>query len=225
VIPADRKVLAIIWQDKTLVRLLTTTYDMRPNQENYTTRSRRRPRRPRNRNASRDMIDTVWGQLPVRELAQPTATVDYNMHMGRVDIADQWRSYYSTQLRVVRTWMPLFFWLLNTTVINSFLIARQHIGNQHPRTSDWHIYSKFRERLAWDLVEQGFHLLNPTRVQELHSLSIPEIPPANGRNCPRATPKGNCHSRCKGYIRKSSTLPCMRRDPVSHNLIRNPASE
>jgi len=49
------------------------------------------------------MIDDVWGQLPVRELALPTATVDYNMHMGGVDIADQRRSYYSMQLRVVRT--------------------------------------------------------------------------------------------------------------------------
>lgn len=226
VIPDNREVLAIIWQDKTLVRLLTTAYDMRPNQENYTTRSRRRPRRPRNRNAYRDLIDSVWGQLPVRELALPTATMDYNMHMGGVDIADQRRSNYSTQLRVVRTWMSLFFWLLDTTVINSFLIAQQYIGHQHTRTSEWHMHSKFRERLAWDLVEQGFHLLNPTRVQELQSLPISNIPPPNGRNCPGATPKGNnSHSRSKGYITKSSTLPRMRGDPVSHNLIRNPTSE
>ena len=34
VIPANREVLAIIWQDKTLVRILTTAYDMRPYQEN-----------------------------------------------------------------------------------------------------------------------------------------------------------------------------------------------
>ena len=75
---------------------------MRPEPQNYTTCTRRRPRRPRNREAYRDMIDQVWGELRVHELALPTATVDYNMHMGGVDIADQRRSYYSTQLRVVR---------------------------------------------------------------------------------------------------------------------------
>jgi hypothetical protein len=127
---------------------------MQPIQENYTTRRHHRhhPHLPRNHNAYRDMIDNAWGQLPVRELALPTATVDYNMHMGGVDIADQRRSYYSTQLRVVRTWMPLFFWLLDATVINSFLVARQHLGNQYTRTSEWCIHSKFRELLAWDLV-------------------------------------------------------------------------
>lgn len=87
VILENREVLAVIWQDKTLVRLLTTAYDMRPCLQNYTTRQRRHPRRPPNRNAYREMIERIWGELPVRELALPTATVDYNMHMGGVDIA------------------------------------------------------------------------------------------------------------------------------------------
>ena len=82
---------------------------MRPEPENYTLRRRRRPLRPRNHDAYRDLIDQVWGNQPIRELALPTATVDYNLHMGGVDIVDQRRSYYSTQLHVVRNWMPLFF--------------------------------------------------------------------------------------------------------------------
>ncbi|PWW73093.1 hypothetical protein C7212DRAFT_219654 [Tuber magnatum] len=55
------------------------------------------------------MINEVWGELPVHELAVPTATADYNLYIGGVDIADQRQSYYSTQLQVVRTWKPLFF--------------------------------------------------------------------------------------------------------------------
>jgi len=226
VIPTNREVLAIIWQDKSLVRLLTTAYDMRPNAENYTTRTRRRPRRPRNRNAYRDMIDEVWGELPVRELALPTATVDYNMHMGGVDIADQHRSYYSTQLRVLRTCMPLFFWLLDTTVINAFLIARQQMEKQQTRTSCWQTHLRFRERLAWDLVEEGFRQLNPTRIQELQLVSPPNIPSPNGRHCPGVTPKGNNSlSRAKGYVTKYSSLPPMRKDPVTHKLTRNPTKQ
>jgi hypothetical protein len=52
--------------------------------------------------------------------------------MGGVDIADQLRSYYSTQLAVFRTWVPLFFWLLDTTIINSYLICKKlNIINEH----------------------------------------------------------------------------------------------
>jgi hypothetical protein len=45
--------------------------------------------------------------------------------MGGVDVADQLRSYYSTQLTVFRTWVPLFFWLLDTSIINSYLISKK----------------------------------------------------------------------------------------------------
>jgi len=51
---------------------------------------------------------------------------------GGVDIADQRRSYYYTQLRVCRNWLPLFFWLLDTTVINSFLLAQTYLHNPLP---------------------------------------------------------------------------------------------
>src|SRR3954451_18246919 len=44
--------------------------------------------------------------------------------MGGVDIADQHRQYYSTQITTGRTWMPLFFWLLDTAIINSYLICK-----------------------------------------------------------------------------------------------------
>ena len=122
--------------------------------------------------------------------------------------------------------MPLFFWLLDTTVINSFLIAEQYIEHQHTRTSEWHMHSKFRDHLAWDFVEQGLRLLNPTRVQDLQSLPFSNIPSPNSRNCPGATLKeNNPHCSSKGYIVKASTLSQMRGDLVCHNLIRNPTSK
>lgn len=52
--------------------------------------------------------------------------------MGGVDIAYQRRSYYYTQLRVCRNWLPLFFWLLDTAVINSFLLAQTYLHNPVP---------------------------------------------------------------------------------------------
>ena len=49
---------------------------------------------------------------------------DYNHHMGGVDIADQRRGYYCTQLTTCRNWMPLFFWLLDTVIVNSYLLCK-----------------------------------------------------------------------------------------------------
>ncbi|KAG9070704.1 hypothetical protein KI688_008243 [Linnemannia hyalina] len=54
----------------------------------------------------------------------PKIIDDYNHHMNGVDIADQLRSYYSTQLRTYRAWAPIFFWLLDTTIINAYLINK-----------------------------------------------------------------------------------------------------
>jgi len=45
--------------------------------------------------------------------------------MGGVDIADQLRAYYSTQRISLRSWYPLFFWMLDTAILNAYLIGQQ----------------------------------------------------------------------------------------------------
>jgi hypothetical protein len=74
----------------------------------------------------------------------PKIIDNYNHHMGRVDIADQQRGYYNTQLSAHRTWMPLFFWLLDTAVVNSYLVCKAAgLKMSH---------SEFRLKLVWDLI-------------------------------------------------------------------------
>ena len=36
------------------------------------------------------------------------------------------RSYYYTQLATRRSWMPLFYWLLDTAIVNSYIIYRMY---------------------------------------------------------------------------------------------------
>jgi hypothetical protein len=55
-----------------------------------------------------------------RLLPIPRAINDYNRYMGGVDIADQLQAGFSTQQRGVKPWRPLFYWLLDTTIINAF---------------------------------------------------------------------------------------------------------
>src|SRR4051812_39970006 len=72
-------------------------------------------------------INCVFKRLGEKALkktvAIPKTIDDYNHHMGGVDIANQRRSYYNTQIISHRTWMTIFFWLLDTAIINSYLIA------------------------------------------------------------------------------------------------------
>jgi Transposase IS4 len=58
-----------------------------------------------------------------RLLPIPSAIDDYNHHIGRVDIADQLRARFSTQQRRVKPWRPLFYWLLDSAIINAFRLS------------------------------------------------------------------------------------------------------
>jgi len=89
--------------------------------------------------------------LPIPEFID-----DYNYHMGGVDIADQLRSYYCTQQRSCRNWYPLFYWLLDTTLVNAYRIQKTF-------HSHWSIQSEhytFRSRVADMLIQKGLKLQN-----------------------------------------------------------------
>lgn len=50
-------------------------------------------------------------------------------------MADQRRSYYCTHQPSRRNWVLLFFWLLDTAIINSYLLSKD-----------------FRHKLAWEMI-------------------------------------------------------------------------
>lgn len=83
--------------------------------------------------------------------------------MNGVDVADQLRSYYNTQQTVRRNWMPLFFWLLDTAIVNAYRIARTLGSTQEQK--------EFRHELVWDLIE----LTNDTKEVRLRNCLKKEI--------------------------------------------------
>ena len=85
---------------------------------------------------------------------------DYNQFMGGVDIADQLRSNYPTHQKSRRTCLPLWFWVLDTTVSNCYII------DKHLSTDLSH--KAFRLVLTRSLVQQGWSIGNP--------LLLPQIP-------------------------------------------------
>ena len=77
----------------------------------------------------------------------------YNHYMNGVDNADQLRCYYSTQRVHYKSWKPLWHFLLDTTIVNSYKIHR-YTPEQH------HYYSQreFRTKLTAQLFEHSERL-------------------------------------------------------------------
>lgn len=105
----------------------------------------------------------MFGSESKKKLLIPKVIDDYNHCMNGVDIADQLRSYYNTQQTVRRNWMPLFFWLLDTAIINTYRIARTLESAKEQK--------EFRHELVWDLID----LANDTSEIQLRSGSKREL--------------------------------------------------
>jgi len=70
-----------------------------------------------------------------------------------VDLADQRRSYYNTQRPYVKTWKPLWHFLLDVILVNCFLLSSYTSSNN---TRDTH--KQFRKDLRQALFEQSTRL-------------------------------------------------------------------
>ena len=90
-----------------------------------------------------------------RILPIPKAIDDYNHYIGGVDIADQLRAGFTTQQRGLKPWRPLFYWLLDSTIINAFRLsehqrkARLHGRKDNVRSAHW----AFRQALVSELLK------------------------------------------------------------------------
>lgn len=58
----------------------------------------------------------------VTEVDCPQSFKLYNQYMGGVDLADQKRKYYTVARKSMKWWYYLFWFLLDTTIVNSFII-------------------------------------------------------------------------------------------------------
>ena len=61
-------------------------------------------KRPGKKSTNAKKVREAFGDAYEKEMPIPLYIEDYSQHMGGVDIADQLRSYYDTQLTLFRTW-------------------------------------------------------------------------------------------------------------------------
>lgn len=141
-------VCSALWQDKNMVLFLTTIHNLRQ----LVLANRRKPKK-----SSTNAIPArkPLGEYEHRKLLPIPQMIDnYNQFMGGVHIADQLRSNYPTHQKGWRTWLPLWFWALDTTVSKCYVIDKHLTPNQPHKT--------FRLLLARSLIQLGWSIEKPT---------------------------------------------------------------
>jgi len=128
---------------------MTTAY-------NLTDEVIRARKRPSATSTSAAITQPVFGDLSVKDLPIPTAINAYNHYMGGIDTANRYRADFTTlRPQNYRYWKPLFHWLLDIVLTNSYLLAK---ASRTPQIGEsrWHYsYRRFLEALAKALMTYG----------------------------------------------------------------------
>ncbi|PWW73646.1 hypothetical protein C7212DRAFT_216708 [Tuber magnatum] len=109
-------VLALQWEDRVSVHLLSTIRQI----TDFVNHKLNKPRA-----TSTNATTTCHAFAPGRQkeiLPIPLIIDDYTHSMNGVDPADHLCASYPTQLKALRNWLPLLFWILDTSIVNSFLL-------------------------------------------------------------------------------------------------------
>lgn len=83
------------------------------------------------------------------DIQKPTAIINYTAKMGAVDRADHLCTSYNFARKSLKWWHKLFFWLLEVSVINSYILYnahRRHLGEAEAT------HLNYRKKLIQQLV-------------------------------------------------------------------------
>ena len=124
--------------------------------------------------------------------------------MGGVDMADQLRKYYSCRRRSRKWWLPLFYFMVDISVVNSYILHRDT-----PHATKLTI-KEFILDLAGELMSK-----DSTRKRPAHpSLDAPPSARFCERHFPaRSGKKGQCRICSKDGIRRRVVYCCLECDP------------
>jgi hypothetical protein len=109
-------VFCLAWQDNNIVLALSNIHTV-DKAEDFRETTRRRPAKT---STNGRIVRKVFGSDHTKSLQIPCFIDDYNHYMGGVDLANQFREAYETHKPILRTWWPLFYWLIDVACINAY---------------------------------------------------------------------------------------------------------
>ena len=140
-------------------------------------------------------------------------TVDYNQHMGGVDLTDQHISYYSMSGRkTVKWWKKVLWRLLDMVIINSWIIFRCNFPD-----SEINSQRVFHLKLVEEMVQPLLSLYSlPTCPAHLHDKGRPTVADDNrliGKHLSYTHPEG-LQQRCSVCSKQVSPVTGKRKDTL-----------
>ena len=138
------------------------------------------------------------------DVSCPQSVQLYNKYMGGVDMADQLRKTYSCRRRSRKWWLPLFYFLVDISVVNSYILHR----------NTPHLTKLTLKEFILDLASELMSNDN-IRKHPAHS-SLEALPSARfcGRHFPsRSEKKRQCTICSKDGIRRRVVYCCLECDP------------
>lgn len=80
---------------------------------------------------------------------KPNVIIDYVSHMGGVDRADHFISSYNFASKSLKWWRKLYFWLLEVSVVNSYILYNEYQKGQNKPPV---VHKRYRKMLISELV-------------------------------------------------------------------------
>jgi Transposase IS4 len=138
---------------------MTTAY----NPKDIVIRSQKRPSAT---STSASITRPIFGASPVKDLPIPTPINAYNHHIGGVDIANQLRASFTTlRPQNLRYWKPLFYWLLDIALTNSYLLALAISGpSKHHQDHRKYLEALTEALMSYCDTPEHNQIYRPTRV-------------------------------------------------------------
>jgi Transposase IS4 len=132
------------------------------------------------------------------EVSAPSMAQQYCTGMRGVDIADQLRSSYCIRQKNKRWYMSLFYWIVDSAIVNAFACSQYHeFSDDFPFTTS---HLSFRTAIIYGLIgyglsvssDRGVQVDNSTRTRINSIESLPATRVINALHLPLLKTKGRC---------------------------------
>ena len=182
---SDTGLLAIKWMDKKQVNIISSC--SQPTVQEVSRRSK------------------AVGQGR-QNVTIPSAVLDYNKNMNGLDLADQYRAYYSVGRSGSKWWRYCFWFLVQTSIVNAFLLYRRANLPRARRNTPEGEHLQFRVQLLRNLLEHSSRQ-QATNIQQSPSVSGRVAPVEQHKSVRLPGNKKTCYVCSKNKVKTPRGCP------------------